>query len=116
MDSGQTITEQSCGRIDQNGQKYAHDHIPARIEIPTSGSVRERTKVRYNQQCEEKEMVLGRAHQQPQCRPMDLACHNLETIIDKERRQGRPAKRWRDDRDKKIMMDRDDLVRSAVSE
>ena len=36
-------------------------------------------------------MVLGRAHQHPQRRPMDLACHHLET-----RRQGRQAKRWRD--------------------
>ena len=26
------------------------------------------------------EMVLGRAHQPPQRRPMDLACHHLETI------------------------------------
>ena len=29
-----------------------------------------------------------------------LACHPLETIYDKKRRQGRPAKRWRDDLDK----------------
>ena len=49
-------------------------------------------------------MVLGRAYQPPQRRPMDLACHHLETIMtnlpyDKKRRQGRPAKRWRDDLD-----------------
>ena len=28
--------------------------------------VRERTKVRYNQECEKNEMVLGRAYQPPQ--------------------------------------------------
>ena len=30
-DSGQTSTEQTCGRTYQNGQKFAHYHIPARI-------------------------------------------------------------------------------------
>ena len=25
-------------------------------------------------------MVLGRAHQPPETRPMDLACHHLDTI------------------------------------
>ena len=45
-------------------------------------------------------MVMGRAYQPPQRRPMDLACHHLEAIYDKKRRQGRPAKRWRDDLDK----------------
>ncbi len=62
--------------------------------------VRERTKVRYNQQCEKNEMVPGRAHQPPQRRQMDLVCRRLETIYDKKRRQGRLAKRWRDDLDK----------------
>ena len=38
----------------------------------TNISVRERTKVRYNQQCEKNEIVLGRAYQPPQRRPMDL--------------------------------------------
>ncbi len=42
--------------------------------------VRERTKVRYNQQCEKNEMVMGRAQQPPQTRQMDLECHHLETI------------------------------------
>ena len=41
-------------------------------------------------------MVLGRAYQPPKRRPMDLACHHY----DKKIRQGRPAKRWRDDLDK----------------
>ena len=54
---------------------------------------------RYNVHCEKNEMVLGRAYQPPQRQPMDLAGHHLETI-DKKRRQGRPAKRWRDDLDK----------------
>ena len=34
----------------------------------------------YNQHCTKNEMVLGRAYQPPQRRPMDLACHHLETI------------------------------------
>ena len=35
---------------------------------------------------------------------MDLACYHLETIIknDKKRRQGRPAKWWRDDVSKNL--------------
>ena len=33
-----------------------------------------------NQQCQKNELVLDRAHQPPQTRPMDLACHHLETI------------------------------------
>ena len=44
--------------------------------------VRERTKViDYKKRCEKNEMVLGRAYQPPQRRPMDLACHHLKTII-----------------------------------
>ena len=35
---------------------------------------------RYNQHCEKNELVLGRAYQPPQRRPMDLARHHLETI------------------------------------
>ena len=61
--------------------------------------VRERTKCRYNQQCDKNEMVPSRSYQPPQRRQMDLECHHLETIW-KERWQGRPAKRWRDDLDK----------------
>ena len=34
---------------------------------------------RYNLHCEKNEMVLGRAYQPPQRRPMDLARHHLET-------------------------------------
>ena len=51
-------------------------------DIMTNIWVREREDVShiYNQQCENNEMVLGRPHQPFQRRPMDLACHNLETI------------------------------------
>ena len=36
----------------------------------------------YNQQCEKNEVrLLGRAHQPPKRRPMDLAYHHLETIM-----------------------------------
>ena len=36
---------------------------------------------RYNQQCETNEMVMDRAYQPSQRRPMDLADRHLETII-----------------------------------
>ena len=62
--------------------------------------VRERTKVIDIINTEKNEMVLGRAYQLPQRRPMDLACHHLGTIYDKNIRQGRPAKRLRGDLDK----------------
>ena len=43
--------------------------------------VREKKKViDINQQCEKDEMVLSRAYQPPQRRPMDHACYHLETI------------------------------------
>ena len=42
--------------------------------------VRERTKLIDIIYTEKNEMVLGRAHQPPQRRPMDLARHHLETI------------------------------------
>ena len=39
--------------------------------------VRERTKFIDNPHCKKNEMVLGRAYQPPQRRPMDLACHHF---------------------------------------
>ena len=42
--------------------------------------VRERTKLIDIIYSEKNEMVLGRAYQPPQRRPMDLARHHLETI------------------------------------
>ena len=42
--------------------------------------VRERTKLIDIIYTEKNEMVLGRAYQPPQRRPMDLARHHLETI------------------------------------
>ena len=50
-----------------------------KIEIPTYGSGRGKSH-RYNPHCKKNEMVLGRAYQPPHRRPMDLACHHLETI------------------------------------
>ena len=35
---------------------------------------------RYNQHCKTNEIVLGRAYQPPQRRPIYLTCHHLETI------------------------------------
>ena len=43
--------------------------------------VREDKTHRYNLHCEKNEMVLGRAYQPPQRRPMDLARHHLEAIM-----------------------------------
>ena len=34
----------------------------------------------HNQDCGNNEAVLDRAHQPPQRRAMDVACHNLESI------------------------------------
>ena len=62
--------------------------------------VRERTKViAIINTVGKMKMVLDRAYQPPQRWPMDLACHQWRQY-DKKRRQGRPAKRWRDDLDK----------------
>ena len=57
-------------------QKCAQHHIQGQKDQPQA----EDTNRRYNQQYEKNEVVLGRAHQPPQRRPMDLACHHLETI------------------------------------
>ena len=47
---------------------------------------------RYNQQCEKNEMVLGRAYQPPQRRPMDLACHHLgDHMTGKDVRGNQPS-------------------------
>ena len=78
MDTDQTSTEQTCGRTDKNGKKYAQHHIQRQKDQHLGqGEVKSH---RYNQHCKKNEMVLGRAYQPPQRRPMDLACHQLETI------------------------------------
>ena len=51
---------------------------------------------RHNQQCENSEVVMGRAHLPSQIRQMNVTCHQLETIY----HEGDHAKRWRDDLDK----------------
>ena len=78
LDTDQTSTEQTCGRTDQNGKKYAQHHIQ-KIEGATSGLGR-RTKLIDIIYTVRNEMGLGRAYQPPQRRPMDLARHHLETI------------------------------------
>ena len=40
------------------------------------------------QQCEKNEVVLGRAHQPPQRRPLDLASHHYETMRKETHNQG----------------------------
>ena len=79
LDTDQTRTEQTCGRADQNGKKYAQHHIQGKKDQHL-GQGEDKSR-RRNQQCEKNELVLGRAHQLPQRRPMDLACHHLETIV-----------------------------------
>ena len=49
--------------------------------------VRERTKVIDIMYTEKNEMVLGRAYQQPQGQPKDLAGHHLETIINYDKKK-----------------------------
>ena len=78
LDTDQTSTEQTCGRTDQNGKKYAQHHIQGQKDQHLGQG--EDKSHRYNQQCEKNEMVLGRAYQPPQRRPMDHACYHLETI------------------------------------
>ena len=127
LDTYQTPTEQMLGhtRVDyQNGKKYAQHHIRQKDQHLGQG------EDNSNQQFEKNEVVLGRAYQPPQRRPMDLTWHHVETESeseseifirsfqtqetsaktitgrcrrgnDKKRRQGsRSAKRWRDDMDK----------------
>ena len=94
----QTRTKQIFCRTVQNGKKYmyAQHHIQGFKDQHLDQA--EDKSHSYNQQCEKNEMVLGRAYQAPQRRPMDLACHHLD--YDKKRRQERPAERWRDNLDK----------------
>ena len=78
LDTDQISTEQTCGRTDQNGKKYAQHHI-SRSKDQHLGQGEDKSH-RYNQHCKKNEMVMGRAYQPLQRRPMDLACHHLETI------------------------------------
>ena len=65
-------------KVDKNGKKYAQHHIQGQKDQHLGQG--EDKSHRYNQQCEKNEMVLGRAYQPPQRRPMDHACYHLETI------------------------------------
>ena len=78
LDTDKASTEQICDRTDQNGKKYAqHQTQGQKDQHPGQG---EDKRHRHNQQCEKNEEALSRAHQPPQIRPMDLACHHMETI------------------------------------
>ena len=48
---------------------------------PSGGATGKGKSNIYNQHYKTNEMVLGRAYQPPQRRPMDLACYHLQTII-----------------------------------
>ena len=64
MDTDQTSTEQTCGRTDKNGKKYAQHHIQRQKDQHLCQG--EDKSHRYNQHCKKNEMVLGRAYQPPQ--------------------------------------------------
>ena len=85
----QTSTEQTCGRTDQNGKKYAQHHIQGQKDQHLGQG--EDKSHRYNQHCKKNEMVLGRAYQPPQRRPMDFACHHLETMTRKDDKGDQPS-------------------------
>ena len=97
LDNDQTSTEQTLGRTDQNGKKYAQHNI-IKIEGPTSGSGRGQTH-RCNLHCEKmKWSWAGHINRLKDDRW--TSCDTAWRPYDKKRLQGRPAKRWRDDLDK----------------
>ena len=97
LDTDQTRTEQTCGRTDQNGKKYAQHHIQGR---KTNIWVREMTKVIdiINTVRKMKWSCAGHITRLKDDRWTSRV--TTWTPYDKKRRQGRPAKRWRDDLDK----------------
>ena len=62
---------------DQKGRKYAQHHIKGQKDQHLGQG--EDKSHRHNQQCEDNEVVLGSSHQPSQRRPVDIACHHLET-------------------------------------
>ena len=76
-----TLTKQAQNKLAARRPKWKEvcSTSHTKIERPTSGSGEDKSH-RYNPHCKKNEMVLGRAYQPPQRRPMDLACHHLETI------------------------------------
>ena len=58
------------GRLNSPDNRYVHCLFAQFVVI----------NHKYNLHCEKNEMVLGRAYQPPQRRPMDLARHHMETI------------------------------------
>ena len=99
MDTDQTSTEQTCSRTYQNGKKYAQHHKSYK-DRKTNIWFRERTKVIdiINTVRKMKWSLAGHINR----RKDDRWTSRVTTWrpYDKKRRQGRPAKRWRDDLDK----------------
>ena len=96
LETDQTSTEQTCGRTDQNGKKYAQHHKDIRTNI----WVRERKKlidIIYTVR-KMKWSWAGHINRLKDDRWTSRVTHWRP--YDKKRRQGRPAKRWRDDLDK----------------
>ena len=76
VDTDQRNTEQTCGRTDQMERSILNITYEDRKTW-----VRDRTKfIDIINTVRKNEMVLGRAYQLPQRRPMDLACHHSETM------------------------------------
>ena len=97
MDTDQTSTEQTCGRTDQNGRSMLNITYKDRR---TNIWVRERTKVIHIMYTVRKMILSWAGHIN---RLKDNRWTSRVTTwrpYDKTRRQGRPAKRWRDDLDK----------------
>ena len=97
LDTDQTSTEQTCDRTDQNGKKYAQHHIQRQKDQHLG---QERTKVIdiINTVRQMKWSWAGHINRLKD----DRWTTGVTTWrpYDKKIRQGRPAKRWRDDLDK----------------
>ena len=75
-----TLTKQAQNKLAAAQTKMERSMLNITYKDQHLGQGEEKSH-RYNQHCKKNEMVLGRAYQPPQRRPMDLACHHLETIM-----------------------------------
>ena len=74
----QVQNKRAAAQTKMERSTYAQRHIQGQKDQHLGQG--EETRFRHNQHCQKNEMVLGRAHQPPQRRPMDLACHHLDTM------------------------------------
>ena len=78
LDTDQTSTEQTCGRTDQHGKKYAQHHIQ-RKKDQRLGQGEDKSH-RYNQQCEKNEMDWAGHIKRLKDDRWTSTCHHLETM------------------------------------